>query len=170
MHVTLNGKVIGKMRIMVIIYIVNLAHNNKCYRPMSSVCKYSLPSESTQASTLTKSATKEGILHLSTAVFPRITYSETTSASKYCVTTEIVTDKFLESIDEDGQGQGNGKGIVDAKVNFISGTIIFGIFYGKGTSRFVMPRDDVHKIRHKRRNGALDDSGISANYIFVVNF
>lgn len=49
--------------------------------PVSFVNKYSSPSEATQASTLTKSETKEGILHLSTAVFPRITYSETTSAS-----------------------------------------------------------------------------------------
>lgn len=48
---------------------------------MSSVIKYSPPSESTQASTFTKSATKEGMLHLSMAAFPRITYSDTTSAS-----------------------------------------------------------------------------------------
>lgn len=49
--------------------------------PMSSVSKYTPPSESTQASTFTKSATKEGMLHFNTAVLPRITYSETTSAS-----------------------------------------------------------------------------------------
>lgn len=49
--------------------------------PMSSVSKYSPPSESTQASTLTKSATNEGMLHFRTAVFPRMTYSDTTSAS-----------------------------------------------------------------------------------------
>lgn len=49
--------------------------------PNSSVGKYSLPSLPTQASTFTKSATNDGILHFKTAVFPLITYSETTSAS-----------------------------------------------------------------------------------------
>ncbi len=49
--------------------------------PILAVGKYSVPSLATQASTFKNSETKEGMLQRSTAVFPLITYSETTSAS-----------------------------------------------------------------------------------------
>lgn len=49
--------------------------------PKSVVDVYSVPSLSIQASTLTKSATNDGILHFSTAELPFIMYSECASAS-----------------------------------------------------------------------------------------
>lgn len=49
--------------------------------PKSVVDVYSVPSLPSQASTRTKSATNDGMLHFKTAVFPFITYSDTTSAS-----------------------------------------------------------------------------------------
>lgn len=48
---------------------------------LSRVILYTEPSSPSHASTLTKSTTKLGILHLSTAELPRITYSDNTSAS-----------------------------------------------------------------------------------------
>lgn len=51
------------------------------YLPKLFAGKNSVASLATQASTLTKSATNDGILHFNTAVLPLITYSETTSAS-----------------------------------------------------------------------------------------
>ena len=52
--------------------------------------KYSLPSLSFQLSTDTKSATKLGISHFTSAEFPTITYSLSASVSYSWVTTRII--------------------------------------------------------------------------------
>lgn len=49
--------------------------------PKSSESVITVPSSSIQASTFTKSETKEGMEHFKTAAFPRITYSVRISAS-----------------------------------------------------------------------------------------
>lgn len=59
----------------------------------------------------------------------------------------------------------------DFEVDKISGTVsIFRLAKNKGIAGFVVPGHDGHEIRYKRRYGALEKGGVTANHIFVVYF
>lgn len=57
-----------------------------------------LPESSCQETTLTKSATNEGIEHLRIAALPRITYSLFTSDSYCCCTTKIFIYILIQKV------------------------------------------------------------------------